>query len=291
MLRRKPMRGVNNRTSMSIHITEKCNLKCPGCYTLGQERTKTIPFEYVKIALDKYQPKDVVFFGGEAILEPDLLRKIMSEYPDKRYFLHTNGTNYNDTNKDIYQKLHGVVLSLDSFRSEWLKKYKGYSDEDIASYFNLIEDHKDKIIVTHNIFASHNDPHYAEDMKKYNLPTNWYLFVTKSRDQEFLAYFRDCMLEDFNPNINVFPKLRLLADGTVTYDMRGVYNLFHVTQWDDDKLKKPLPMSNTCMQCPYNHSCFAFTMFPHFVKDILENVDYEPHFCKFTKIFWRYKHG
>lgn len=285
------MHGVDNRTSISIHVTEKCNLKCPGCYTLGQERTKTIPFEYVKLALDKYQPKDVVFFGGEAILEPELLRKIMSEYPDKRYFLHTNGTNYDDANKDIYKKLTGVVLSLDSFRAEWLKKYKDYSDEDTVKYFNLIEEQKDKIIVTHNVFASHNDPDYAEDMKKYNFPTNWYLFVTKSRDQEFLSYFRNCMIPDFNRNINVFPKLRLLVDGTITYDMRGVYNLFHVTKWDDEKLKKPLPMSDICKQCPYANDCFAFTMFPHFVKDILESVSYEPHFCKFTKIFWRYKHG
>jgi len=284
------MQGIPNETALAIHITDKCNLKCPGCYTLDKLRNTVINYDYIKLALDKYKPKDIVFFGGEAILEPDILRKTMKEYPDIRYSLHTNGSNFNKFNKDIYDKLYKIILSLDSFNPEWLKKYKCYTDKDIVSYQNLINTYQDKISVTHNVFASHNDPNYVKDMEKYNFVTDWYVFITKARDQEFLQYFREYMSE-FNRNINTMPKLRLLTNGTITRDMRGVYNLFHVNGWNDEKLKEPLPVSDKCRKCKYSKCCQAFIMFPHFVKDILDTVNYEPHFCKFTKIFWRYRYG
>lgn len=281
------MRNMNNKTSLAIHITNKCNLKCPGCYALAGDRKKVINFEDIKMAIEKIKPKNIVFFGGEAILEPDIIRKTMKEFPQISYALHTNGTNYTLDTKDIYKSLDRIILTLDSLNYEWLSKYKHFTKDDYQNLTSLLEEFKDKITITHNVFAANNDADFLSDISEYSkLPIDWYVFITKKEWQQFFPYFREKMLFWKNP-INVKPKLRLLTDGTITRDMRGIYNLCHITEWNESFLDKELPVSNTCKKCSYFNVCLACTQFPHFVKDIIDDINYEPHFCKFTKIFWR----
>lgn len=281
------MKNINNKTSLSIHITNKCNLRCPGCYALSGDRQNTIKFEYITQAIEKINPKNIIFFGGEAILEADIIRKTIEKYPNISFSLHTNGTNYCKENKDIYESIDKIILTLDSFNFEWLSKYKGFTEENYKSFQALINDFN-KISVTHNVFASHNDINFLDDYSKYNFPIDWYIFITKSRWQQFFPYFRETMSFWKNPH-NTKPKLRLLTDGTITRDMRGIYNICHINDWNEKMRDSNLPISHKCKECRLFDCCLACIQFPHFVKDIIENVDYEPHFCKLTKIFWRQK--
>lgn len=76
--------------------------------------------------------------------------------------------------------------------------------------------------------------------------------------------------------------MRLLEDGTLTRDMRGIYNLCHIDDWKSSYKDKPLPISDRCLNCKYLNYCPASSIFPHFVYDVLK-VQKNPHFCQMTE--------
>ena len=84
---------------------------------------------------------------------------------------------------------------------------------------------------------------------------------------------------------NRFPKMRLLENGILTRDMRGIYNLCHINDWKSSYKDIPLPISDKCKKCKYLNYCPASSIFPHFVYDILKTQQ-KPHFCRMTEIVY-----
>ena len=111
------MQGYSNLDTISLHITNQCNIRCKGCYLGNKRDTQTMSISIAKQAIEILQPKNVVFFGGESILCPDLLINIMSCYPNLNYILHTSGTIYN---KYILDKVKTIALTLDAFKYEYV---------------------------------------------------------------------------------------------------------------------------------------------------------------------------
>ncbi len=65
-----------------------CNLRCPWC------DTKYSWEEESKISIDdvKLLSNEVVFTGGEPLLNQDIIYSFISKYPDLNYTIETNGT-------------------------------------------------------------------------------------------------------------------------------------------------------------------------------------------------------
>jgi uncharacterized protein len=101
-------------------LTHACNLSCEYCYT-GEKKNVTMSESTALSAIDFLaQNSDgkiaVSFFGGEPILEIDLLKKVVSytkEKYGKRFLfrLSTNGTLLNQETLDFFKK-HDVIFSL-----------------------------------------------------------------------------------------------------------------------------------------------------------------------------------
>jgi uncharacterized protein len=111
--------------SMLIFITDKCNLQCRYCY-VSRTHTKTISIENAKKAVDfllinsgKYKEVSMNLFGGEPLLELDLLEKLI-EYAVNRakkfgkeihINLSTNGLLLEERALDLIEK-YNIFLFL-----------------------------------------------------------------------------------------------------------------------------------------------------------------------------------
>lgn len=112
------MNKSQNPCSITLTLTEACNLKCYYCYE-EQKTTKTMSFKTAKRIIDNelglkddFDIMTIDFFGGEPFLEFDLLKTICEYVWSKewnkeyRFFVSTNGT-----------LIHGEI-------KEWLKQHK-----------------------------------------------------------------------------------------------------------------------------------------------------------------------
>ena len=87
---------------LTLHITNKCNLRCTYCYVAKGEKTmaKKTAFAAVDLAASEKKPCGLIFFGGEPLIERELIydivaysQKIKKETGQVFYYkMTTNGT-------------------------------------------------------------------------------------------------------------------------------------------------------------------------------------------------------
>lgn len=119
--------------SITIHITNRCNLNCPYCYKDANSNLKELSKEDIlRIINDAYQIgfKEFIFSGGEPTLRLDLfeiLEIVYEKYPDCKFSLITNGTtDLDDCYIDIMVKtLYGIQISIDSSDEDVNRKTRG----------------------------------------------------------------------------------------------------------------------------------------------------------------------
>lgn len=120
------MEQISNKKSITLIVTERCDLSCVYCYE-HNKTTRQMTFEEAKsildkelVDLDKYQ-YSIEFFGGEPFLNFPLIKDI-TEYVLKNFkgnyyfFVTTNGTQvHGDIQKWLieHKSVFGVGLSLD----------------------------------------------------------------------------------------------------------------------------------------------------------------------------------
>jgi len=115
--------------NLTLALTHRCNLRCTYCYA-GKKFRRTISKDVIckglDIAFKHPSPRlQVSFFGGEPLLEPDLIdyaaieTKKRAKATGKSFLLSmtTNGTRFTEANLDLIErhKIH-VAVSLDGDR-------------------------------------------------------------------------------------------------------------------------------------------------------------------------------
>jgi len=74
------MEGLNKNIALYLHLTRDCNLRCRYCYS-GKKTSEPMSFEIGKKAVDFFldhtDDLDIRFFGGEPLIEFELLRDIV----------------------------------------------------------------------------------------------------------------------------------------------------------------------------------------------------------------------
>ena len=118
--------------AMCLHISHDCNLRCKYCFAstgdFGKGR-KLMPFEVGKAAIDFLLEKsvgrenlEVDFFGGEPLMNFDVVKQIVEYARSKeeeyhknfRFTITTNGMLLDDDTIDyINKEMYNVVLSID----------------------------------------------------------------------------------------------------------------------------------------------------------------------------------
>ncbi len=103
-----------------IYPTRKCNLECKYCYQLEKplksmdNKTADSVIKFIRADVPG-EEKRVQFFGGEPLLEYDIIRKFVNELRDEVNFsITTNGTLLNEEKcKFLREHNFGLALSLD----------------------------------------------------------------------------------------------------------------------------------------------------------------------------------
>jgi MoaA/NifB/PqqE/SkfB family radical SAM enzyme len=79
---------------MILSPTWRCNLRCAGCYTLGQQRHPGLDYDLVKRILKEAKDLGIYFvtiLGGEPFVYPHLFQ-MLEDHPDMFFQVYTNGT-------------------------------------------------------------------------------------------------------------------------------------------------------------------------------------------------------
>ena len=272
-------RTYSNDTTVSIHLTHKCNMRCPHCYQKDYSGYNDVmDEEKVFSAVDKINPETIIIYGGEPMLFPKQVARIFDRYEkDKKVIIATNGTIWN---KELYDRAYIIMTTVESFFFSFNKENRPYTKNQFDNLIKLLETYKDKILVTHNLYPKHNDPYFYKMQKLMGLSGQPYPIIDYCEDTDLDA--RTIMEYNVKMDQLIVPKLRVLPDGTITKDMRGVYNICKPEDWKPEYKDAEVPVHEKCKTCPYKERCPGYKMFPHFCKDVLDKID-EPHFCKTAK--------
>ena len=139
-------KNIYKKDTMYLKTTEDCNMRCPFCYVPRKPIYMTEETAYN--AINKYDPNFIIFHGGEPLLNPDVILKVMEKYPDKKYSMTSN-----------------MVIPIDEKRLEILKKLN-YS-----------------IATSYSIDRFHNPKEYEKFKNNIKLLKNFTLLVTISKGQ------------------------------------------------------------------------------------------------------------
>lgn len=267
------LRNVNNQNTVAVHVTEACNLACPGCYTQFYSTPRTPDPEKQIRQLRRLNPEYITLYGGEPLCDADGVRRILGEFPDKKFILHTNATLPHQEYTDIFERVEIIFFTIESFHYDAQPPGRKLDSAGFMNMMNSLLTYGDKGMVIHNIYPRDNDPQFYLKAREINIPYATYPIIAPADlwniDQREFSKMR-VLSEPL-----VKPKRRVLVDGTVTRDMRGVYN-------DVDEL----PCHEKCLSCGAGGQCPYFTMFPHFVKDYLD-TNKNHWFCEATRKFTR----
>lgn len=265
---------------LSIHLSKRCNLKCQHCYQTTYF-SQTVSLNDVEKAIAIFNPKWIVFYGGEPMVEQNMILKIINKYPKKNFLLYTNGTIWN---KEIFNRLDKIVITIESFFYEEAIKYRPLTKKQHQKAIDLALKYKNKVEILHNIYPMSHDKMFYRMAKLLNIKVQSYPIIMNTSLFRYMNSIEESnIFHEMSPNR--FPKMRLLEDGTLTRDMRGIYNLCNINEWSEDYRTKPLPISEKCLSCDYLNMCPASSIFPHFVYDVIR-VNKNPHFCKMTKEYY-----
>lgn len=267
-------RAFSNEDTIGLHVTSACNRRCGHCYQTDWSRELDV--DKAAATLEGRDFTDLLLYGGEPLFRPRTVRAVMERWPDKGFFLATNGT---IVNEKLLDAVDGILLTLESFLPESQPPLRRFPWAMHARALAVLERWGDKVRVLHNVYPWGNDPAFLRMARLRGLDVAIYPVVMPGTEW-------DVDEETFH-SLPVFdtpltrPKLRVLEDGTLTRDMRGVHN------GDGD-----LPVGETCLACPRRPACPFCSMFPHFCKDVIEDMartmpGAEPWFCACTR---RYAH-
>lgn len=265
---------------LSIHLSKRCNLKCSHCYQTTYQ-SQTIDIEYIKKAINIFSPKWIVLYGGEPMIEQNMIKKIIDIFPEKKYLIYTNGTIWNE---EIFDRMDKIVVTIESFIYEEALKYRNISKIQHDKIIALVKKYKDKTEILHNIYPTSHDKMFYRMARLLDVNVQSYPIILDNSVFNFDKSILESNLFKYMPP-NRFPKMRLLENGILTRDMRGIYNLCHINDWKSSYKDIPLPISDKCKKCKYLNYCPASSIFPHFVYDILKTQQ-KPHFCRMTEIVY-----
>ncbi|NIQ40104.1 MAG: radical SAM protein [Proteobacteria bacterium] len=107
---------------MILSPTWRCNLRCEGCYTLGQRRHPGIEYDLVKRILKEAKELGIYFvtiLGGEPFVYPHLFQ-MLEDHPDIFFQVYTNGTLMDEEKAHRIAELGNaaVVVSCEGYEEE-----------------------------------------------------------------------------------------------------------------------------------------------------------------------------
>jgi len=173
--------------ALCLHIAHACNLTCDYCFAAQGNfcgESALMSFDVGKRAIDflvehsgSRKNLEVDFFGGEPLLNFDVVKKIVAyareiekeKGKNFRFTLTTNGVNIDDDVIEFANReCHNVVLSLDGRKEvhDRLRKTadgKGSYDTIVPKFLKLVSSRNNKGYYMRGTFTHHN-PDFTNDL-------------------------------------------------------------------------------------------------------------------------------
>ena len=187
----------------TIIVTTECNLHCRYCG--GKLGGMPSQIQYSLKDLQNFVKQDsnpiVAFYGGEPLLEPEIIKKMINVLPAKRFVLTTNGTGIHKLENYI-KRIDTVLFSIDG-RPETTDYYRGKNST--ARIFKGLEflkrqNYSGEIIA--RMTVSHRSDIYPDVMYLLDFfPfVHWQLDVIWSKMWD-LDKFRTWTIESYKPGL------------------------------------------------------------------------------------------
>lgn len=235
-------------------VTYRCNLDCTYCPTA--KKNKTIDKKIAYNAVDFYfksqeNPQRIKFFGGEPVMEKDILKDII-EYirkkdQDIKIELTTNGLLLKEGFLDyLFQKNVSVSVSIDGDKKTQISQRKGMTEEDYDDLMKKISPYSSETtlntVVTpetvDNFFENIRYLH-KKGFKNFNLMPAAFIYwseenIEKLRDQltlisNFIQLNSDINIKNLNTNSDFIlfnSGLVVDTDGSVFFANNNMVNYF-----------------------------------------------------------------
>lgn len=179
-----------------INVSNACNLACKYCYAHGGNYSNVDSLMSMEVAKDivkfikEYMNKadTIFFFGGEPLLNVDVIEYICSEFEDKSFKLITNGTILNDRVIAVLKKYNiSIGLSLDG-PAEFHDKFRVTKEgkptfKTILNNIKKLKDNKINILNLQGTYTDFTNKYISkEELINYFNDNFNFKFLTISND-------------------------------------------------------------------------------------------------------------
>lgn len=109
-----------------LMLTEACPNRCEYCYIKNRTNPSRMSLEQIDKLIEKHHPRRIIFFGGEPLLEIDLIEQVLEKYYGQIKFQMVTSTsvNYREFITRVNSKypLNELQLSWDGFNNNRIDK-------------------------------------------------------------------------------------------------------------------------------------------------------------------------
>ncbi len=118
--------GMPALASVVIEPTDRCNLRCPGCYAVSEERGDDLPFDTMVEIVEEAIGMGATLItvsGGEPFLREradEAVTRLAARFPDHGFLVYTNGTLIDERTAARLGRLGNVfpAISVEGFEPE-----------------------------------------------------------------------------------------------------------------------------------------------------------------------------
>lgn len=160
--------------SLTLHLTDRCNLECPVCFNAVEKDLPESTIETVAEHLKKSKAPRVALFGGEPLVRSDIDRLIaLVRDAGREPVLYTNGLRLyrNDTAAKLKKcGLAEVHIQFDGFSKEASIRLRGV--DLVAAKLKAVDAARDAglSVVLEVTCSPHTTPQEIEDVFTYAVP-------------------------------------------------------------------------------------------------------------------------
>lgn len=180
--------SVEGSRQAYVHITDRCNMNCVGCYSRSDNRNKIkdMDIDSIKrifIELKDHGYKKVVISGGEPLLRNDLADVLRyAKQCNFEVVMITNGSILIEN--EIFDVIDNIAFSVDTFENQYNTLNRKICKDMLLK--NIENARKRNVsyngIITINRLNIGNVSRYFEFSEEYDIPISFSIFYSKDTE-------------------------------------------------------------------------------------------------------------
>ncbi|GAS84945.1 radical SAM/SPASM domain-containing protein [Paenibacillus amylolyticus] len=206
-----------------VHLTDRCNLHCVGCYSFVEERNlkDALPFEKICHVLSELKAngaEQIVFSGGEPFIRKDIVEicKFAKETLGiMNLHVISNGTMNYRRYEEAFQYIDALSISIDGYNEETrFIRDQGIMPKIISNVAYLREKAPVTLIATIHAQNINHIDEYLNFAKQLDVKLSFSIFTVNPEDEYFRPY-----IFDHHSLVQFSKKISNLDQSVPIYDM------------------------------------------------------------------------